>query len=134
MLKDKSPKLQLLSGTEQFRKRIDKLVAWFLGKTTILLRNCVKGLRVQINRMGLILLVEEDNIMLCTGKIAFDINELHKIVVSPAGADCLSAIVPHCQFVWINPSANGVLTFYLSEVNHMLSVQLCQSSPEVLGI
>jgi len=33
MLKDKSPKLQLLSGTEQFRKRIDKLVAWFLGKT-----------------------------------------------------------------------------------------------------
>lgn len=30
MLKDKSPKLQLLSGTEQFRKRIDKLVAWFL--------------------------------------------------------------------------------------------------------
>lgn len=30
MLKDKSPKLQLLSGTEQFRKRVDKLVTWFL--------------------------------------------------------------------------------------------------------
>lgn len=30
MLKDKSVKLQLLSGTEQFRKRFDKLVSWFL--------------------------------------------------------------------------------------------------------
>jgi len=30
-MKDKSTKLQLLSGTEQFRKRIDKLLSWFLG-------------------------------------------------------------------------------------------------------
>jgi len=31
IMKDKSTKLQLLSGTEQFRKRIDKLLSWFLG-------------------------------------------------------------------------------------------------------
>jgi len=30
IMKDKSSKLQLLSGTEQFRKRIDKLLSWFL--------------------------------------------------------------------------------------------------------
>ena len=31
IMKDKSSKLQLLSGAEQFRKRIDKLLSWFLG-------------------------------------------------------------------------------------------------------
>lgn len=31
IMRDKSSKLQLLSGTEQFRKRIDKLLSWFLG-------------------------------------------------------------------------------------------------------
>jgi len=31
IMKDKSSKLQLLSSTEQFRKRIDKLLSWFLG-------------------------------------------------------------------------------------------------------
>jgi len=31
IMKDKSSRLQLLSGTEQFRKRIDKLLSWFLG-------------------------------------------------------------------------------------------------------
>ena len=31
-MKDKSSKLQLLTGTEQFRKRIDKLLSWFLGE------------------------------------------------------------------------------------------------------
>jgi len=32
IMKDKSSKLQLLTGTEQFRKRIDKLLSWFLGE------------------------------------------------------------------------------------------------------
>jgi hypothetical protein len=31
ILKDKSSKLQLLSGTEQFRKRVDKMLSWFSG-------------------------------------------------------------------------------------------------------
>jgi len=31
IMKDKSSKLQLLSGTDQFRKRTDKLLSWFLG-------------------------------------------------------------------------------------------------------